>query len=216
VNRRLIIFDFDGTLADTLGWAAGEMTRIAATYRTRDIGPDEHDRLRTLHPSEIIDALGISSWKLPLITWDMRRSMRRDIDRLKLFPGIAGALRTLSDAGADLAILSSNSERNVRSVLGSDLALLIRHYQCGVSFFGKAGKLKRLLRKTGTDPADACFIGDELRDLEAARAAGIAFGAVSWGLNSKETFERQSPVWVFTRPEEICPEGLAGCEHQGP
>lgn len=212
LRYRFVIFDFDGTLADTLGWAARQMPAIAARYGTRQIDPDEYDHIRTLTPDELLSYLEIPGWKMPLIMWEMRRRMRRETGTgtLTLFPGIAGVLLELANAGVQLAVLSSNAERNIRAVLGPESEPLIGQYLCGVSFFGKKGKLKKLLGRTASDPVDVLFIGDELRDLQAAKAAGVAFGAASWGLNSKETFARHSPFRIFTKPEEISLEVLSG------
>ena len=210
LKYRFVIFDFDGTLANTLWWAARQMPAIAARYGTRQVDPDEYDHIRTLSPDALLSYLNIPRWKMPLIMWEMRRRMRRETGTLFLFPGIAGVLLELANAGVQLAVLSSNAERNIRAVLGPQSEPLISHYLCGVSFFGKKGKLEKLLGRAAADPADVLFIGDELRDLEAAKAAGVAFGAASWGLNSKETFARHSPFRIFTRPEEISREVLSG------
>ena len=55
------------------------------------------------------------------------------------------------------------------------------HYACSASLFGKRAKIRRVLRQAGVRPGEALYIGDEIRDLDAARASGMAFGAVSWG-----------------------------------
>jgi len=210
LRYRFVIFDFDGTLADTLGWAARQMPAIAARYGTRQVDPDEYDHVRTLAPDELLSYLEIPGWKMPLIMWEMRRRMRRETATLKLFPGIPGVLLELANAGVQQAVLSSNAERNIRAVLGPESEPLIGQYLCGVSFFGKKGKLKKLLGRAVADPAEVLFIGDELRDLQAAKAAGVTFGAASWGLNSKETFARHSPFRIFTKPKEITLEVLSG------
>jgi phosphoglycolate phosphatase len=80
---------------------------------------------------------------------------------------------------------------------------LIHHYDCGASIFGKASKIKAVVRRSGTDPRNAIYIGDEVRDAEAARKAGIAFGAVSWGLHRVETLLAQDPQELFGTPSEL-------------
>lgn len=129
--------------------------------------------------------------------------MGRDAARLQLFPGMSDVLKALSDAGVRLAILSSNASKNIHTVLGPEMQSLFHYYQCGVTFSGKESKRNRLLKKTRAKPHETMFIGDELRDLEAAQAAAVHFGAASWGLNSKETFEKYDLFLVFERPEDI-------------
>ena len=210
MKYRLVIFDFDGTLADTLGWVASQMPDIAARYGTRNLDPADYDQIRALPSGELLSYLAIPRSKLPLIMLELRRNMRGDVSNLRLFTGMAEVLSELTDSGIRLAILSSNAERNVREILGPKQELLIGHYQCGVSFSGKTGKLKGLLRKAGVEKAEAFFIGDELRDVEAAVAAGVAFGVVTWGLNNREVFERYSSLSIYERPEDIARDLLAG------
>lgn len=142
--------------------------------------------------------------------WELRRNMRGDASKLSLLPGMTEVLRELANAGIRLAILSSNAESNVRSILDPEQEPLIGYYQCGVSFSGKTGNLKGLLRRAGAEPADTLYIGDEIRDLEAAVAAGVGFGAASWGLNSREIFEGYGPVSIYERPEDISRDLLPG------
>ena len=149
MNYKLVIFDFDGTLADTLPWFAGLLNEIADRYGFKRVEPHEYDTLRGFTPKEISEYLGVPLWKAPLIGADLRRRMAHDIDRISLYPGMEQALRELWDGGATLAVVSSNAETNVRTVLGREIAALIDDYECGVSLFGKAPKLRKVIDHTG-------------------------------------------------------------------
>lgn len=133
----------------------------------------------------------------------MRQYMARDIGRISLFPGVDRLLRELAGRGAQLAIVTSNSIENVRQILGPESAALIHHYECGASMFGKRPKLRAVLRNSGIPAVEALCIGDEIRDLEAARAEGIAFGAVSWGYTHPQALQAHDPEEVFESLEEI-------------
>jgi phosphoglycolate phosphatase len=85
---------------------------------------------------------------------------------------------------------------------------LIQHYSCGASLFGKGPKLRAVLRSSGIPAAEAICIGDEIRDLEAAREAGLAFGAVTWGYTQPASLRAHGPEEVFESFEEI-PRKLA-------
>ena len=121
-----------------------------------------------------------------------------------LFDGVDRMLRGLSAGGLTLAVVSSDAEDNVRATLGPELAALTAHYGCGASLFGKAAKFKSVLRRSGYAAAETITIGDELRDLEAARSAGIAFGAVTWGYTRPEALRAHRPDEMFNSVEEIC------------
>ena len=131
----------------------------------------------------------------------MRARMTAVMDRFTLFPGIRECLQHLASSGARLAIVSSNSQANVERVLGSDTSRLITNYDCGASLFGKASKIRRVFRQSGLPRA--IYIGDEIRDAEAARKAGVAFGAVAWGHHRIELLREHQPDECFATPAEL-------------
>lgn len=203
VKYRLIIFDFDGTLADTFVWFAQAINKIAEKYHFNKVDPSEHDTIRGLDARGVLKYLGVPLWKIPLIAGHMRSLMSRDIHRIRLFEGIEGLLRRLSSMGATLAVVSSNSRENIRHVLGAELAALIAHYECGVSVFGKEAKLKKVLRQSGIPRRETIYIGDEIRDRQAAADVGIAFGGASWGYTMPEALRACAGDDVFARIDDI-------------
>ena len=80
---------------------------------------------------------------------------------------------------------------------------LFSHFDCGASLFGKAAKFRRVVQRAGVKPSQAIAIGDEVRDIEAARAAGIACGAVTWGYAAPEALRALGPDLVFDRMEDV-------------
>jgi phosphoglycolate phosphatase len=203
LKYRLAIFDSDGTLADTLPWARSIFNELAEEHSFKRVEPHEYERFRDLPGGALLRELGLPLWKLPRVVSSMRRRMAKHTGKFSLFPGISDVLRDLRIAGVHLAIVSSNSRENVEHVLGLENAKLIRHFACGVSMFGKAAKLRQVLRRSAIQPQHAIYIGDELRDAEAAGKAGIAFGAVTWGQHSAEALRAQSPAEIFSTAREI-------------
>ena len=199
----LAIFDFDGTLGDSVGWFAEIVNQVAREFRFREIDADEAERLRSTPPRAILAQLGVPLWKLPLIARRMRNLAARDIGLLSPFPGALDLLRRLDEAGVQLAIVSSNTEANVRRILGAEAAALVGHYGCGAGLFGKARKFRRVLRQTGVSPQRALAIGDECRDHDAARKVGLPFGAVSWGFATPDFLRSLSPEFFFEEMEAI-------------
>ena len=202
MRPKLVIFDFDGTLADSFPWFAGVLNDVADKYGFRRVDKHEVEALRGLSAREMIGRLGVPRWKVPLIANHMRKLKARQ--RAPLFDGTADMLRRLSAAGIAVAIVSSDTEANIRATLGAELSSLVSRFECGASLFGKATKFRKVLRRAGCDPSAAIAIGDEIRDLDAARAAGIAFGAVAWGYTRAEALEAHSPDKMFKSINEIC------------
>jgi phosphoglycolate phosphatase len=205
----LAIFDLDGTLADSFPWFLSHVNGIADKFGFERVvnGANElsemGQELRHADSSEILARLGVPLWKVPMIARHMRLLKSAHIDDIALFPGAGGMLRALAEGGVRLALVSSDHEANARRQLGEANAALISDFSCGASLFGKAAKFRRVVKRAGVDPAHAISIGDEVRDIEAARAAGIACAAVTWGFASPKALLALGPDLVFERMEDI-------------
>jgi phosphoglycolate phosphatase len=200
---KLVIFDFDGTLADTFPWFMRIINDVADRYAFKRIEPHEVEMLRGMGAAEIMAHLGVPRWKLALIANHMRKRKAREIGETRLFAGVEAMLARLDDAGVKLAVVSSNSEANVRAILGPELAARIACFECGASVFGKAARFRAVLRRSGISPPDALCVGDEIRDLEAARRAGIAFGAAGWGFTRADALQARGPNVLFSSIDEM-------------
>jgi phosphoglycolate phosphatase len=200
---RLAIFDFDGTLADSVPWFAGVVNQLAARYGFKRVEERDHETLRGYAPRRLLAVLGVPLWKVPLIAYHLRTLMTKDIDQISLFDGVDTLLRRLSRAHVALAVVSSNSYQNVRRILGPDNVGLIDAFSCGVSIFGKAAKLRDVLGACGVPRSEAIYIGDEVRDIEAAREAEVASGAVSWGYNTVASLRVCAPNEIFSTIDDI-------------
>ncbi|HYF90593.1 HAD hydrolase-like protein [Azospirillum sp.] len=205
---QLAVFDFDGTLADSFPWFIGVLNGVADRYGFNRVRPDEVEQLRGYDARQIMRHLRVPSWKLPFIANHMRRLMARDIDGIRLFDGVPDMLRALNDRGVTVAIVSSNSAANIRKILGPDTAGQVAHYGCGASLFGKVAKFRKMLQMTGIPAGRAIGIGDEVRDIDAARKLGMGCAAVTWGYARGDALAARRPDRLLTRVEEIA--GLFG------
>ncbi|HPS41929.1 MAG TPA: HAD hydrolase-like protein, partial [Anaerolineaceae bacterium] len=142
-------------------------------------------------------------WKVPILAAEIQELMQENIAQIHLFEGVDDLLRELSRQGVKIAVVSSNALKNVKEVLGEELAGLVSFFECGVSMFGKAEKLTRVVKASGLASAQALSIGDEIRDIEAARKAGIPCAAVSWGFSSRTVLESLQPDHLFDIIEQI-------------
>lgn len=211
MGYRLIIFDFDGTLADSAAWFASVFNGVARRHGFRELDAAEMAQLRGRSNREIMQRLRVSPWKLPFIAAHVRKLAAEAAPSISLFPGVGEMLRRLAGRGVKLAIVSSNSEATVRKVLGPELAGLVTHYGCGASVFGKAAKFREVIRKAGVAEADVLSVGDEVRDIEAARKVRLAAGAVTWGYATAEILRAQRPSALFETTDDVLREaGLCG------
>ena len=113
---RLLILDFDGTLADSADWMIGMFDEVAVRHRLRRVGRDEIAMLRGKSGREVLAYLDCPLWKLPAIARDVRRMSAAQAERIGLFDGVADLFANLARSGVQAAIVSSNSEATIRRV----------------------------------------------------------------------------------------------------
>jgi phosphoglycolate phosphatase len=192
----------DGTLADSFPWFLRTINDVADRFGFRRVTDEDVDRLRRSSTREILNHLEVPLWKLPAIARHMRKLKGDAAAQISLFAGVEPMLRTLAARGVQLALVTSDSEANARAKLG-DLAALFSQFDCAASLYGKPGRFRRVIARTGVAPSSVIAIGDEVRDIEAARAAGIACGAVCWGYAAPTALRARRPDVVFERIDEI-------------
>jgi phosphoglycolate phosphatase len=197
MKYRLAIFDFDGTLADSFPFFVRVFNQLAEQHGFKGIEPEVVPTLRHYSARQMMERVGMPAWKLPFVAKSFIALMRKNAASIALFEQIDDALLHLANTGVTLAIVSSNSYDNVSQILGPANTKLFRHFECGMSMFGKPPRLQKVLKKTGIPCHEAIYIGDQVSDLEAARKKKIAFGAVSWGYATIESLREHSPEEEF-------------------
>lgn len=206
----LAIFDLDGTLVDSFPWFLRVVNDVARDFNFKTIATDDVAQLRRAGPREILKRLELPLWKIPRIASHMRRMKREHLSELPLFPGVPEMLASLQSHGVRIALVSSDGESNARLQLG-DNAGRFSDFACGASLFGKTAKFKRIVKRAGIEPSEAIAIGDELRDVDAAIAAGLAFGGVAWGYADPVSLRARNPQAWFDAVADI-PRILTGAE----
>jgi phosphoglycolate phosphatase len=175
---------------------------MIARFDLAPVRDDEVEGLRGMSAREIMARLNVSTWQLPAIVNDMRKRKLAAASEISLFSGIPAMLADLQRLGIKTAIVSSDSEASVRRVLGPATSLITR-FDCGAAMFGKHWKFRRVARRLGVKPLETICIGDEIRDIEAAKAAGMDAGAVAWGYAIPYALQAAEPTYLFNSIEEM-------------
>lgn len=197
-----IIFDFDGTLADTLGLTIHIFEGLV--HGGKPLSPEEVERLRGMSMIHIGAELKILPWKVPFLLARGRAKMRRRMREVNVFAGMPEVVRQLQADGHKLFILSSNSVQNIRPFLKrNDIYEPFVKVYGGSSIFGKTRVLKRALKRDLLAREDTFYIGDEVRDIEASHNAGIRVISVTWGYNNEHILREQDPDFLVRTPAEI-------------
>jgi phosphoglycolate phosphatase len=197
----LVILDFDGTLADSWPWLLGALDETALRFGLHRLTHAEAEALRGQDHRAALRALGVRPWQVPRIAMHLRR-LAASAPPPPLFPGIPALLQGLHARGATLAVASSNSAGQIARTLGPALSGLIAHVAADAPLSGKPGRFRRILRASAIPAARAIALGDELRDIEAARACGLTAAAVAWGYARPALLAASRPDMVFQAPED--------------
>ncbi len=200
---QLAIFDFDGTLANSLVWFKDILGELGQRFDFRAPLPEEIQGLRQLDGKALLSHLGIPLWKLPQIATHVRTLIARDAERIPMYPGATPMLAELEARGIVIAVVSSNAEENVRRILGPETAARVRHYACGAAMFGKRKKFRKVLQRASVAASDAIAIGDEVRDIDAAAAEGIDTAAVTWGYATPDVLRARGATYVVETFDEL-------------
>lgn len=201
---KVILFDFDGTIADSFAPVLKIANQLAIEYGYPVVQPEEIEHLQNLGSREIVRRSGVSLIQLPFLLMRLRRELNREIHHLQPFPDMKAALVALKKQGYMLGIATSNSRENVLAFLeAQSFTNLIDMIGTGLTLFGKDRVIQRTLKRHKLDPAIVIYVGDETRDIEAARKICIKIIAVSWGYSSSQVLAAQQPDRLIHHPNEL-------------
>jgi len=175
---------------------------------------EDISRLRGLDTLPLLRELQIPLWKVPVLAWRARQMFATRVNQVELIPGMAGVVRELARQH-ELYVLSSNSADNVQSVLKrSGLASYFKRIYGRARPLHKEHALRKLLRQNKIAPQEAWYVGDEVRDIVAARHVGMRIMAVSWGYNNIGALEHQAPDALVFTPDELLARITQGQRHE--
>lgn len=198
----VIIFDFDGTIANSFNAVVEIFYELTKRPRIEDEA--EIARLRRLPAIKIAKEMHVSPFQASRLIMKGRKMMAKHLDEVPLFDGIGHALRELHAKGHPLYIMSSNSTQNVEYFLAShNLRKYFVKVQGGVGLLDKAGALKKVMRQNKLNPEECAYVGDEARDIDAAKKAGVYMISVGWGYNDPSLLARQHPDSLIAQPQEL-------------
>lgn len=204
MKYRTLIFDFDGTIADTLDEGLRIYNLLADQYGLLKVREKDVPDLRHMSIGRLFDHLGISKHRAPKILYQGTRMLKSRIASLPLIQGMAEALPILRSKAQHFGILTSNSVDNVNLFLETHgLEDVFTFVSSTSKLTGKARHLRSIQKSYAIDTDEMIYIGDEIRDIRAAKKAGVTVAAVGWGFNSPESLQSEDPDFLLQRPEEL-------------
>lgn len=199
---KVFIFDLDGTVADSFKFAHSIVNRLAKEFKFKELMSTEMEEMKGKTVQEIIRHLGVPVVKLPLIIKRAHQELYKEIDQLEPIQGLRQILLEISKFGK-MGIITSNSKKNVTRFLEQNEIKVFDFIISYNRILGKSHQIKALLKHQKIDAKDALYIGDEIRDIEASKKAGIKIAAVSWGFNTASRLQEYNPDYLVHEPAEL-------------
>lgn len=203
MTKKWFVFDFDGTIADTWPQLLQIVNKLALKYKLRTLTEKEFREARNKPIFKLVREYQIPLLKIPFMINEGRQMLRQDIGKIKLKKGIKRVILELKNKGKQLGILTSNLKDSVEEFLWANQLEVFDFVTSEANIFGKHRALQSLIKRLKIDKSELVYIGDEVRDIQAARAAGVDILAVTWGLNSKKLLQSAQPDFLVDKPEEL-------------
>ncbi len=199
----MVIFDFDGTIANTLDSIIVIMNGLSDEFGFKKIKENDVEYLRGKKSREILKHLGISIFKLPFVIRKVRREINSHIALLSPSVDLLPTLKLLKDNGCHVGIVTTNIEENVRKFLHANNLDLFDFFYTAKKVFGKDRTISKIVREMNVEKSNVYFIGDEVRDIEAGKKVGIKTIGVSWGYNTKNALDKECPDYLIDSPLDL-------------
>jgi HAD superfamily hydrolase (TIGR01549 family) len=200
---KTLIFDFDGTLADTLAYSVNYAYEF---NRTRKLLVEERiniEEFRKVGLDEFIKSMNIRKRDLFWFLFCIQRKLKKEMPNIKTFNGIPQVLKELKERNIKIGVVTSNSKSNVSMFLKGNNLEYFDFISTTFNYFRKDKVLDKVIKKFKLNKEDVIYIGDEVRDIEAARSAGIKIASVTWGYNIESILTTHNPDFIVYQPKDL-------------
>ena len=201
---KLIIFDFDGTIADSFNICFDGVNEIFEERGWKKVPKIQKEKARELSAKDVLKYFKVSNYQIAFIARKLFRIIERDFHKVKIFPELKKTLRALKKQDFKIVILTSNIKRNVEPFLeGEEIKDLFDDYYYKSGIFSKDRIINKLVKKYKVKKRETILIGDEIRDIKASKKSRIKMIAVTWGFNNKKVLAQNNPNYIVDKPQEI-------------
>ena len=205
----MIIFDWDGTLINSIDWIASCLQYAAAQYNcpipesqaAKDvIGLSINKAMQTLFPE--VD----EQTQQQLVACYSQKYFSKQISKDDLFPGVYEMLIELNEAGYQLAVATGKNRAGLQEALratGTEELFCITRCADETASKPDPRMLNEIMQHTDTAKERALMVGDSIHDLQMALNAHISAIAVSCGAHSEECLQQYNPLLCLQQPSEL-------------
>jgi phosphoglycolate phosphatase len=200
---KTVIFDFDGVIGDTVNEIKDIVVKLYEELRHEKANPKDVQKFIDKGIKQVIKELKIPLVKLPYFEKRVRADLALKMESLKFFKGMKEILVQIKKEDYALGILSSNSLENLKKIFQKNQVDFFDFIYSGSSFFGKGKVMAKLIKKRKLDPKKTVYIGDEIRDIQAAKQNKVIIIAVGWGYNNGKALKAQKPDYFANKPQDL-------------
>jgi phosphoglycolate phosphatase-like HAD superfamily hydrolase len=190
--KPLILFDFDGTLADSVDLLIDVANDIAVEKGYNPTFSREAFHKQSFE--ELVKRMGISLFKVSNFVKEGKQAFTERLSSVSMHNHIDELLE-MASSYAHLAIITSNTPEVVRQVLAKNVQEYFAEIIHG-GLFTKSKSIKKLRKQFGLKKNQVLYVGDESRDMHAARRAGVESMAVTWGVQGEESLLKTRPTML--------------------
>ena len=198
--KMVILFDFDGTIADSFSIFLHCMNQFSKAYGYEEIQDSAENRKKGMRRI-LSEDMKISSEMILPYSDRIRDEIEENYQALPLFPAVKGIVTELLKDHT-LGIVSTNSKTIVQKTLKQE-SLNIDLLYADISLGKKGEVLKKITGNGLWASSDFIYVGDECRDIEACRTVGIPIVAVTWGFDSREDLKSCHPDYLIDDPSGL-------------
>lgn len=198
-----VIFDFDGTLADSLELMLRLYNESADDFGTLPVSMSEVDELRELGYKKAMKAKKIRLTMLPKLAIHIIKDMKLHMDEVSPHEGIIPMLRQLREMGVSIGVLTSNNAALVVDFFDKNGFPEFDFVVSEKTLFGKEKALKRIMKRHKLKKERVIYVGDEPRDVYSSQKAGVKVFGVTWGLAGRIGLEKNPPDRIADTAEEL-------------
>ncbi len=203
MKQKTFLFDFDGTLTDSMPAVLKIMDIVFEEYKFKIDKKVIVDILKDQGVKKVFKEFKIPFYKIPGLVKKYRTEYKKEIPFLKPAEGIKAAIIKLKDAGVKIGIITSNGRNNVIQFLKFNQLNIFDYICADVRIFGKSKAIKKTIKLNKLDPSNTFLMGDETRDIEAAKKAGVKSVAITWGFQTGTSLQKENPDYILNNPDEL-------------
>lgn len=198
-----LLFDFDGTIADSIHYAMDIVNGFASDYGIEPLSEEQFELVRSMSLYKALKTFKFPVRKLPAAITRVLLEYRKNVHLLQPYDGMREMLIDLKELGCDMAVLSSNTKENLDYFISQHDLHYFDWAEGTSGALNKHRKIKAQIRKHGLDKDNIIYVGDEVRDITAAKKSRIRVIAVTWGFHTADLLVRKNPDYLVNHPGEI-------------